>query len=389
MKRARVLLLVAVAAAMMALAGCGSSDDASTELTSIKEKIPEATTESATTAATAEETQEEEDTPPAEGMVRSVLTNEWIDEDLAQKRPIAVMYPINREAQPQYGLSNVDVFYEIMEEGDMSRQLGIIQDWEDLDRIGNIRSIRDYFVYAALEWDPIIIHFGGPELYVKDILTRSDVDNINGTGGAMGSDYGAYYRIPAGSTSEHTAYTDGQHISDAIDKAGFSRDHRSEYYTDKHFEFASEKNPNTLDEYSDAVEATDIDMTGCYPVTKSGLTYNESDHLYYKTLYGEAQKDGETGEQMTFSNILIQKAYYEVRDAKGYLAFQMHDTTRDGYFITEGKMIHVTWKKEGDYKPTTFYDDNGQEITLNTGKTMIFVIKEDDSFKVNGTTYND
>ena len=387
MKRARVLLLAAAAAMMVGVAGCGGSDAAAHEITTIKEKIPEAA-EAATTAATTEPEAEEEEMPPAEGMVRSVLTNEWIDGDLAKKRPIAVMYPINKEAQPQYGLSNVDVFYEIMEEGDMSRQLGIIQDWENLDRIGNIRSIRDYFVYAALEWDPIIIHFGGPELYVKDILSRPDVDNLNGTGGAMGSDYGAYYRIPEGSRSEHTAYTDGPHILDAVEKAGFSLEHRPDYYTDKHFTFASEKEPNTLADYGDAVTATEIDMTGSYPVTKSGLTYNESDGLYYKTLYGQAQKDGETGEQMAFSNVLIQKAYYEVRDQKGYLAFQMHDSTRDGWFITQGKMIHVTWKKEGDYKPTTFYDDNGKEITVNTGKTMIFVIKEDDSFKVNGKTYN-
>ncbi len=391
MKKAKVLLFVSIAAVVMAMTGCGSSDDSAEAVSSIKEKIPEQTTEAASEETSEEEVveEEEEDTPPQEGMVRSVLTNEWIDGDLAEKRPIAVMYPINKEAQPQYGLSNVDVFYEIMEEGDMSRQLGIIQDWENLDRIGNIRSIRDYFVYAALEWDPVIIHFGGPELYVKDILTRSDVDNINGVGGVMGSDYGAFYRIPAGSTSEHTAYTDGSHISEAIDKAGFERNHRSQYYSDKHFTFASPKSPNTLDQYSDAVEATEIDMSGCYPVTKSGLTYNADDGLYYKTLYGEAQKDGETGEQMSFANVLIQKAYYEVRDQKGYLAFQMHDTTKDGYFITQGKMIHVTWKKEGDYKPTTFYDDDGNEIEVNTGKTMIFVIKQDNTFKINGTTYND
>ena len=75
----------------------------------------------------------------------SVLTGEPIDPKLAAQRPIAVMYPIDKEAQPQYGLSNVDVFYEIIEEGNMSRQMGIIQDWQNLERIGNIRSIRAYF----------------------------------------------------------------------------------------------------------------------------------------------------------------------------------------------------------------------------------------------------
>ena len=51
---------------------------------------------------------------------------------------------------------------------------------------------------------------------------------------------------------------------------------------------------------------------------------------------------------------------------------------------------YVTWEKgEGnDYKPTTFYDDNGKEIELNKGKTMIFIIKEENSFSVDGVTYD-
>ena len=183
----------------------------------------------------------------------SVLTGEPIDPKLAAQRPIAVMYPIDKEAQPQYGLSNVDVFYEIIEEGNMSRQMGIIQDWQNLERIGNIRSIRAYFVYEALEWDPIIIHYGGPIDYTKDILTRKDVDNINGVGGVLGSDYGCFYRVPAGSRSEHTAYTDAENIKEAIRKAGFESEHRRAYYNKKHFTFAQER--NTLKQYSDSVSA--------------------------------------------------------------------------------------------------------------------------------------
>ena len=37
----------------------------------------------------------------------SVLTGEPIEPEIARQRPIAVMYPIDKEAQPQYGLSNV------------------------------------------------------------------------------------------------------------------------------------------------------------------------------------------------------------------------------------------------------------------------------------------
>ena len=36
---------------------------------------------------------------------------------------------------------------------------------------------------------------------------------------------------------------------------------------------------------------------------------------------------------------------------------------------------------------TIRYDDNGNEIKVNTGKTCIFVNKEDKTFNVNGTSY--
>ena len=338
--------------------------------------------------------QKEPEPEPEPELPRSPLTGKVMDEELLKQRPLAVMYPINREAQPQYGLDRVDVFYEIMEEGDMSRQLGILQDWQGLDRIGNIRSIRSYFVYEALEWDPIIIHFGGPVDWVADDLTREDVDNINGVGGVMGPDYGAFYRIPHdGVAIEHTAYTDSEHINDAIEEAGFEREHREGYYKDKHFTFAKDGEVNTLEQYPDAVDATEIDMAGSYPVTKSALYYNPDDHLYYKTLYGEDQCDGATGEQLSFSNIFIQRCDW-VHCAEGtskYLWFRIEEPRPgidDGFYITNGKMIHVTWDKAGDYEPTIYYDDNGNEVTVNQGRTMVFIIRDDtDDFDINSITY--
>ena len=331
---------------------------------------------------------------PEPELPRSPLTGKVMDEELLKQRPLAVMYPINQQAQPQYGLDRVDVFYEIMEEGSMSRQMGIMQDWQGLDRIGNIRSIRSYFVYEALEWDPIIIHFGGPVDWVADDLTREDVDNINGVGGVMGPDYGAFYRIPHdGVAIEHTAYTDSEHINDAIEEAGFEREHREGYYKDKHFTFAKDGEVNTLEQYPDAVDATEIDMAGSYPVTKSALYYNPDDHLYYKTLYGEDQCDGATGEQLSFTNIFIQRCDW-VHCAEGtskYLWFRIEEPRPgidDGFYITNGKMIHVTWDKAGDYEPTIYYDDNGNEVTVNQGRTMVFIIRDDtDDFDINSITY--
>ncbi len=418
-KRSLCALTVASLALSTALMGCGSATaPASTpqEETTAAEttvKTTQETTQEADNAAAAATTVTDASTEaiskpepqpipepePEPELPRSPLTGKVMDEELLKQRPLAFMYPINQQAQPQYGLDRVDVFYEIMEEGNMSRQMGIMQDWQDLERIGNVRSIRSYFVYEALEWDPIIIHFGGPSDYTGEILTREDVDNINGTGHpSMGPDYGAFYRIPHdGVALEHTAYTDAEHILNAIEEAGFEKEHREEYYHDKHFTFAKDGEINDLSQYPDAVDATEVDMSGSYPVTHSALSYDEEDHLYYKRLYGEPQCDAVTGEQMAFTNIFIQRAewVYANNDSReweegthGYLWFRIEEPGYDGFYITNGKMIHVTWNKEDDYEPTLFYDDNGNEVTVNQGRTMIFIIRDDrDTFEIDGIDY--
>ena len=389
-----VSISVFLLSASLLLAGCGSGqssvttavpETAAVETETVREaesetEVPtEAETE--TEAETVEET-EAPDIPPAEGLVRSPITNEWIPEERANKRPIAVMYPTDKKAQPQYGLDRVEVFYEIMEEGDMSRQMGILSEWEDLERIGNIRSTREYYVYEALEWDAILVHFGGPEVLVKPILTRSDVDNINGVDGGMGPSYGAFYRVPANSNSMHRAYTDGPHILAAIEKAGFARDYRPEYYDPDRWHFARETDPVDLSTRADALPAKRLDMKGCYPITGSVLEYNEEDGLYYRSIYGSPQCDAVTGEQMAFTNILIKSETYGQRGA-GYLYYHSLDGGHEAWYLTGGHIIHGTWAKDNEYHTTRFYDDSGEEITLNTGRTMVFIARTGtDSFMV-------
>lgn len=337
------------------------------------------------------EAAEEEDIPPEEGMVRSFLTGGWIPAELAEKRPVAVMYPTDKKAQPQYGLSKVSVFYEILEEGSMSRQMGILEDYTGLSRIGNIRSIRDYFIYEALEWDPILVHFGGPEVFVKDLLTREDVDNLNGVSGVMGDDYGAFYRVPKNVTTTHNAYTDSEHLEKAIEKAGFSVEHRAAYWSDEkeaHWKFAKKETPVDLSSYAEAKNAAELSMAGMFPIDQPTFSYNAEDRKYYRSIYGEPQIDALTGEQMAFDNILIESSVYGERGA-GYLYFHVLDAGHFGWYITRGKMIPVRWQKTADYECTRFYDPAGKEITLNEGKTMICIAREgNDSFTADGVQYD-
>lgn len=384
MKKYSILLLIVLSSALM-LCGCGG------EKKEKKVSKPVAKQEQTMieTPAMAEPPQDEEeidatpdvDLPPEDGMVRSRITNEWVRAEVNQTRPVAVMIP-NTKTATQYSLSKADVLYECNVEGSITRLMALFQDWGSLDRIGNIRSCRDYFVYWSFEWDAFYIHCGGP-FYTDDVLGRPDTVHIDGLTSSN------FWQAQDAISSGDNTFVDADGIRADISRLGYDMKYRAGYADAQHYKFAPENEPNALTQYGDAVTANKIDMSPTYPVTNCYFVYNAQTGLYdrFQHLSGTSAGphiDAATGKQLSFKNILVQNTYYEVRDQKGYLAFQCHDTTRDGWFFTNGRGIHVTWEKTSDYGATRYYDDHGNEIELNTGKTMICIVEDGDSFLVDG-----
>lgn len=381
MKRSKLFLLLSLSS-MLLFAGCGKgSDTTPVSPADLAEPI-----ETSTVAPTDDDNTIPEETlsdmPPEEGMVRSALTNEWVKEEVAASRPISVMYPTDRGSQPQYGIGLAGVLYECMEEGEMSRQMGVIEDWQDLEQIGNIRSCRDYYAYWSMEWDSFLVHWGGP-FYLVDVVSRDDVNNLTaatvGAGDsvapAVGSD--AFYRSDPANPSIHNGFTNGAKLSAAIDRLGYETTHRDKYYEPDHFNFAPVTEPNTLVDAKGSFEATSIDLSKIFTTTKSSLEYDEESGTYLKYLYGSPQIDVITGEQLAFANVIVQDTYWEYRPDNKYLIFKVHDTShRSGYYFTQGRGIKITWTKESDYAPTRYFDEDGNEIQINTGHTYIAIAQE-------------
>ncbi len=385
MKKLQVILLAALSSTLL-LSGCGDKQKEQKE--EVVKPVVEQVIDEPEPADSPEEKEEapepetpEEEGPPEEGMVRSRVTNEWVSEEVNNTRPITVMIP-NTKTAAQYGISKADVLYECNVEGSITRLMALFQDWSDFDRLGNVRSCRDYYIYWSFEWDAIYIHFGGP-FYINEVISRPDTQHIDGLTSSN------FWRASDTGSSTDNAYLDTEGIMADVNKLGYDLNYRDGYSDEQHYLFAPDNDPNTLEQYGDAIAAGKIDMSPAYPVTNSYFVYNEETGLYdrFQHLSGAADGphvDKANGEQLSFKNVLIQNTYFEVRDQKGYLAFQCHDTTRDGWFFTNGKGIHVTWKKTSDYGATRYYDDNGNEIELNTGKTMVCIVEDGDSFLVDG-----
>lgn len=297
-----------------------------------------------------------------DGRIRSYLTGQMTDIKQANRRPLAIMMSNDKASLPQYGINRAAVVYEAPVEGLMNRYMALIEDYDDLERIGSVRSGRTYYIYFAREFDAIYAHYG-QSTFARPYL--KNIDNINGIEGTGGA---AYYRSKD-KKSPHNAYTGYDRITKTIEKLGYSREYDPAY--EGHFCFARTGEPAELNGAD--VLAAGLVIPG-YQYHEPWFVYHEDDGLYYRFQYG-GEHLGDEG-QIAVTNIIIQycaAGYYATTD---YRNINVHEGV-SGYYITGGKARPVTWDKDGEFGITRYYDSKGEEIVLNQGKTWICIMTGD------------
>ncbi len=357
----RLTALLALAVMTISLTACGGNDKETVENIPATEEI-KVTEEPAQVP----EPETEDDVIP-EGMYRSELTNELLDESLKNQRPIAAMVDNESIALPHYGMSQADIVYEMMNStlnGRITRFMVLVKDWEKIEQLGSIRSVRPTNIILASEWNALICHDGGP-FYIDQYMVEPYIDNFSGS----------FSRVDNGKSREYTEYILKGDVEQNLERTGVSREY-TEYYQGPHYQFATEKNPVDLTGKDGVIDASLVDLP--YPHNGSFLEYNAEDQLYYYSEYGKPHLDpGNDNAQLRFKNLLIQRCEFSQYDEHGYMIFYCI-TQGEAYYITNGKAEKVTWKKESMDSPTRYYDASGNEITLNTGKTYVGIVPVDD-----------
>lgn len=318
---------------------------------------PETTIPPTTEAVTESETVDEH-----AGQAKSYLTGEYISAKQANKRPVAVMYNNIINAIPHSGLSNADVIYEAPVEGSITRLMGIFDDYSKLKKIGSVRSSRIYYCYFALEWDAMYCHFGQSK-YALDFLKSDNIDNIS----AFNAE-NSYYRT-SDRVAPHNCFTSGEGIKEAISTLGYKEKYDKEYTG--HFNFAEDDKKVEL---SSDKKANKVQLG--YPINQPWFEYNTEDGQYYRYQYGDKHIDDQNKEQLHCSNIIIQCVKSTYFPDNKSLDITLTGTG-EGWFITNGKSEKITWKKDKQLGQTKYFDKDGKEITLNTGKTWICIVQNE------------
>src|SRR5699024_4457269 len=101
------------------------------------------------------------------------FTGEETDGDVEQ-RMIGVMVNNHPEARPQTGLSSVDIVFEILAEGRITRFLALFQ--SDLPEVvGPVRSAREYYFNLADGYGALYVYHGAAD-FVNDMIANQGID---------------------------------------------------------------------------------------------------------------------------------------------------------------------------------------------------------------------
>ena len=301
--------------------------------------------------------------PVGADTVASELTGLPIDSSIANQRPIAVMVDNEKIALKHYGTAEADIVYEMMnstKNSRVTRLMCIYKDWQNIGQTGSIRSIRTTNIPLAGEYNAIMIHDGGP-FYINDYFANPWANHLSG----------GFARIKNGKRTEFTEYVTADVLNKKIDKAKISRTY-NEYAPARrnHFKFYG------ADTLIGGGTANNIDLSGAFWHNSSKLAYNPSTASYDYYEYGSIHTDAEDGQVLTFKNVLLQSMSFAELDANGYFTYNMVGSG-SGYYCTNGQVIPVTWTKTSLTAPTVFTGSNGQEISINPGKTYIGIVPSD------------
>lgn len=311
-----------------------------------------------------EKTQVKEEKNDKENGEKEEISIVDLDSD---SRPFAVMINnINEARTVQSGISKAYIVYEILAEGGITRLMAVFKD-ATVEKLGSVRSARDYYLDYAMENDAIYVHWGWSPKAQTDIPALG-INNLNGL-----YDQG-FYRLspgeyPAGLAYEHTGFTSIANIRSAAENKGYRMTSDKDLllnYSAKPVDYSKEKSIGNAEKV----------VLTYSPTTQVTYIYDEDKKVYDRyNLNNQANIDHETEKQVTAKNIIVYQVncYQIPNDEKNRIALE-NLGNGTGYYISEGKSIKIKWSKSDRNAQTKYTLEDGTELKVNDGNTFIQIL---------------
>lgn len=284
----------------------------------------------------------------------------------SKSRPYAVMINnVGGARKLQSGLQDAYMVYEMMVEGGITRYLALFLD-QTTARIGSIRSARHYYLDYALENDAIYVHHGySPQ--AKDDWSKLGVDRIEVNESTTG-----WRDKTVSKTYEFTLFSSIEKLNNGI---GSKRTERNKElllnYSADELDFSTIENTKVANTININYSNT----------TRNNYVYDADNKVYLRSVNGTKQTDYVTGKQLTVKNIIVYSVKYSTIDDYGRQTID-NVGTGNGYYVSNGVAVPITWKKDSRSSQTIYKLENGEELKVNDGNTFIQIMPTSGSLEI-------
>lgn len=292
------------------------------------------------------------------------LTGLPIEPEYVGLRPIAIVLNNLKAAQPQLGISQADIIYEVPVEGGITRMLVLCQTVEGVEILGSVRSARPYFVELALGHDAVFVHAGGSQEAYSN-LSSWKVDHMDGVRG--GEDAKIFWRDPDRKKNngyEHSLITSGEKILEYLSKGKIAAEHAGSW---QYLQAFKEDGTPAGGETAEHIEVR-------FSAYKTGtFDYDAASGIYLVGQYGKEHVDGSTGDQVSAVNVLVLETSTAVLDSVGRLRVQ---TTGEGKgtFFCGGRAVPIQWSRKDRNTPFSYTLEDGSSLALGQGNSYVCII---------------
>jgi hypothetical protein len=279
------------------------------------------------------------------------------------RRPLAIKIsnapPFVR---PQAGLNDADLVFEHLAEGGFTRFTAVFYS-HDVETVGSIRSARLIDLEIPLMYDAAFCYSGSAGLVRERFRNSTFFNRIVSPDFA----HGGYFRVQdPGKAVEHTLFTNTYNLHFILNERG--QDTPPTFVTNMAFR----EEPLTQGEPAARLELW-------YEATNATWFY--SNGRYHRWTDGEKHLDVNTGQQLSFKNIVIIAAHHQETDI-------LEDTAGTGNYSIEiqiwgegpvsifrdGQRFNGRWRRDDPAHMLTFYDLDGNILPLAPGSTFFQIV---------------
>lgn len=273
----------------------------------------------------------------------------------SKTRPYAVMID-NHDNAKHAGLQESYLNYEIIVEGGLTRIMSIFKD-KDTSLIGPVRSSRHYFLDYAMENDAIYAHFGWSDR-AKDDITTLGINNMNGITNAAD-----FYWRDRSIAAPHNVYTNMETLEKGATSLNYTKESDDWLlldYSEKAIDLSTKEDVSVANNIS--IKYSNYHTTS--------YVYDTESKVYKRSMNGVEHKDKVTGEVYSAKNIIIEQMDNYSFDSYGRQDLE-NIGTGEGYYITNGYAVPITWSKDTRSSKTVYTLKDGTKLKVNDGNTWI------------------